>query len=248
MYACANAREHTHKTFDTFFVVLRHACELVRPWPLSFDLWVWWLTILYLLQALEVMDARNRTGSSPTRRWFDAFMLNQIELVVASKFCVHMADALKIVYRSGMVPILNLVNTCHLMQWGMVYMSQVFPSVTFFNMRCGVTNTVVCPARTHIGLALRPVWSGLSLSARRTFGFLTAHWVHSEDPDRTVRTRGPVCVVAEHTCRCTKMSCPAQLYDWSCMILIRRQMCCDCVLSTFRLLYVVSNLTRRTLF
>ena len=48
-----------------------------------------------------------------------------------------------------------------------------------------LTNKVsVRPAKTHISLGIRPVWSESSLSARRNLGPLVTHWAHSEDSDQ----------------------------------------------------------------
>ena len=41
------------------------------------------------------------------------------------------------------------------------------------------------PAKTQIGLGIRPVWSESSLSAWRKFGSLASHWAHSEDSDQS---------------------------------------------------------------
>ena len=45
----------------------------------------------------------------------------------------------------------------------------------------------VRPAKTHISLGIRPVWSESSLSAWRKLGSLATHWAHSEDSDQTGR-------------------------------------------------------------
>ena len=41
------------------------------------------------------------------------------------------------------------------------------------------------PAKTQIGLGIRPVWSESSLSAWKHLGPLTTRWAHSEDSDQT---------------------------------------------------------------
>ena len=40
-------------------------------------------------------------------------------------------------------------------------------------------------AKTQISLGIHPVWSESSLSAWRSLGSSTTHWVHSEDSDQT---------------------------------------------------------------
>ena len=45
----------------------------------------------------------------------------------------------------------------------------------------------VRPAKTHISLGIRPVWSESSLSAWRKFGSLATHWTHTEDSEQTWR-------------------------------------------------------------
>ena len=58
------------------------------------------------------------------------------------------------------------------------------------NVSCLMTKPTkwhVPPAKTHISLDIRPVWSESSLSAWRKLGSLATHWVHSEDSDQTDR-------------------------------------------------------------
>ena len=43
----------------------------------------------------------------------------------------------------------------------------------------------VRPAKTHISLGIRPVWSDSSLTAWRKLGPIATHWVDSEDSDQT---------------------------------------------------------------
>ena len=43
----------------------------------------------------------------------------------------------------------------------------------------------VRPAKTQIGLGIRPVWSESALSACRKLGSLATHWAHSEGSDQT---------------------------------------------------------------
>ena len=43
------------------------------------------------------------------------------------------------------------------------------------------------PAKTQIGLGIRPVWSEFSLFAWRKLGSLPSHWAHIEDYDLTGR-------------------------------------------------------------
>ena len=45
----------------------------------------------------------------------------------------------------------------------------------------------VRPAKTHISLGTRPVWSESSLSAWRKLGSLDSHWAHCEGSDQTGR-------------------------------------------------------------
>ena len=45
----------------------------------------------------------------------------------------------------------------------------------------------VRPAKTHISLGIRLVWSESSLSAWRNLGSLATHWAHSEDSDQIGR-------------------------------------------------------------
>ena len=49
------------------------------------------------------------------------------------------------------------------------------------------TKWSVHPAKTHISLGIRPVWSESSLSAWRKLGSLATHWVHSQDSDQTAQ-------------------------------------------------------------
>ena len=42
-------------------------------------------------------------------------------------------------------------------------------------------------AKTQISLYISAVWSEFSLLAKRHFGYLATHWVHSKDSDQTAR-------------------------------------------------------------
>ena len=58
------------------------------------------------------------------------------------------------------------------------------------------TKWYVRPAKTQLGLGIRPVWSEPSLSAWRKPGFLATHWTHSEDSDQTGRMPRLIWVIA----------------------------------------------------
>ena len=91
----------------------------------------------------------------------------------------------------------------------------IFP-LSFFMMVCTVlwknstadlyepprdktNNVVVRPAKTHISLGIRAVWSEPSVSAWRKLGSLATHWAHSEDSDQTGRMPRLIWVFARRT-------------------------------------------------
>ena len=58
----------------------------------------------------------------------------------------------------------------------------------------------MCPAKTHISLGIRPVWSESSLSTWRKLWSLATHWVHSEDSDQPGRMHRLIWVFTGCTC------------------------------------------------
>ena len=81
-----------------------------------------------------------------------------------------------------------------------------FKSVTiteWYEPRHDKTNKMsVRPVKIRISLGIRPVWSEFSLSTWRKLGFLTTHWVHSEDSDQTGRMPRLIRVFAGRTSIC----------------------------------------------
>ena len=65
----------------------------------------------------------------------------------------------------------------------------------------------VRPAKTQIGLGIRPVWSESSLSAWSKLGSLATHWVHSQDSDQTGRMPRLIWVFAGRTVTLLVLSC-----------------------------------------
>ena len=57
----------------------------------------------------------------------------------------------------------------------------------------------VRPAKTHISLGIRPVWSESSLSAWRKLGSIATHWAHSENSVQTGRMPRLIWVFAGRT-------------------------------------------------
>ena len=63
------------------------------------------------------------------------------------------------------------------------------------------TKWPVRPAKTQIGLGIRPGWSESSLSVWRNTGSSVTHWAHSKDSDQTGRMPRLIWVFfAERTC------------------------------------------------
>ena len=62
------------------------------------------------------------------------------------------------------------------------------------------TKWPVRPAKTQIGLGIRPVWSESSQSTGRNIGSLANHWVHSKDSDQTGQMPRLIWVFAGRTC------------------------------------------------
>ena len=65
----------------------------------------------------------------------------------------------------------------------------------------------VRPAKTHISLGIRPVWSECSLSAWRNIGSLATHWTHTEDSDQTGQMPRLIWVFAGCTLTLLVLSC-----------------------------------------
>ena len=65
----------------------------------------------------------------------------------------------------------------------------------------------VCPAKTHISLGIRPVWSEPLLSAWRKLGSLPTHWVCSEDSDQSGRMPRLIWLFAMRTLILLVLSC-----------------------------------------
>ena len=82
------------------------------------------------------------------------------------------------------------------------------PVDTIHQARHDKTNKVtVHPAKTHISLGIRPVWSESSLSAWRTLGPLAIHWAHSKDSDQTGQMPRLIWVFAGRTVTLLVLSC-----------------------------------------
>ena len=69
----------------------------------------------------------------------------------------------------------------------------------------------MCPAKTHISLGIRPIWSESSLSAWRKLGSLATHWAHSEDSDQTGWIPRLIWVFAGRTATLLVLSCRGSL-------------------------------------
>ena len=67
-------------------------------------------------------------------------------------------------------------------------------------------NVAVRPAKTHISLGIRPVWSESSLSAWRKLGSLATHWAYSEDSDKSGRMPRLIWVFDGRTCHFVGLS------------------------------------------
>ena len=65
----------------------------------------------------------------------------------------------------------------------------------------------VRPAKTHISLGIRPVWSESSLSTWTNIGSIATHWAHSEDSDQTRRMPRLIWVFAGRTLILLVLSC-----------------------------------------
>ena len=73
----------------------------------------------------------------------------------------------------------------------------------------------VRPAKTHISLGIRPVWSESSLSAWRKLWSLATHQAHSEDSDQTGQTPRLIWVFAGRTITLLVLSCRgSNIHGW----------------------------------
>ena len=96
-----------------------------------------------------------------------------------------------------------MAKTGFLMTWLIFHWSKILVQPTWQWARepphDKTNNMTVRPAKTQIGLGIRPVWSESLLSAWRNLGSLATHWAHSEDFDQTGRTPRLIWVFAGRT-------------------------------------------------
>ena len=75
------------------------------------------------------------------------------------------------------------------------------------------------PAKIHICVGIRPVWSESSLSAWRKLGSLATHWAHSEGSDQTGQMPKLISVFAGRTVTLLVLSCCGSSFKCTDMLL-----------------------------